>query len=207
MFFFFIFSAHLQFFVHIGQFFAVFSVIDIDDLSIFSICLFAKKRFQTGMLSTSQTLFIIISQISSSSYRPGDLVENWGSNWVLAGACFLSFLPMIGPAPPLPLLLPTYSFVLPPLLIPPAATNPPSYFHPCPSFSHSSSTPIILSLLLPTPTIVFRPFSSSSTCSTSLLSNHYLFTSFKSHIFLHPSKTLLVIKLFNSTQLKDIFFK
>ena len=96
-----------------------------------------KIFFQTGTLSTSQTLFIIISQISSSSYRPGDLVENWGSNWVLAGACFLSFLPMIGPAPPLPLLLPTYSFVLPPLLTPPAATNPPSYFHPCPSFSHS----------------------------------------------------------------------
>ena len=149
-----------------------------------SCCLVVSKKsfFQTGTLSTSQTLFIIISQISSSSYRPGDLVVNWGSNWVLAGACFLSFLPMIGPAPPLPLLLPTYSFVLPPLLIPPAATNPPSYFHPCPSFSHSSSTPITLSLLLPTPSIVIRPFS-STTCSTSLLSNHYLFTSFKSHVF------------------------
>ena len=110
--------------------------------------------------------------------------------------CLSLLLPPILPptstlAPPTTALLlpPTcllpYSLVLPPPCssYPPPSPPTPTSVHPYPSFSHSSSTPIILSLLLPTPTIVIRPFSSTSTCSTSLLSNHFLFTSFKSHIF------------------------
>ena len=106
--------------------------------------------------------------------------------------------------PPLPLLLPTYSSLL--LVCP----STPSYFHHLapptpllllllllqstlthPTYTHSSSTPIILSLLLPTPSIIIRPFSSTSTCSTSQLSNHYLSTSFKTvstHTFSSPLK-------------------
>ena len=69
--------------------------------------------------------------------------------------------------PPLPLLLPTYSFLL--LVCPstpsyfhhpcsyPPPTPTPTSVHPYPSYTHSSSTPIILSLLLPTPSIVIRP--------------------------------------------------
>ena len=104
--------------------------------------------------------------------------------------------------PPLPLLLPTYSFLL--LVCPstpsyfhhpcsyPPPTPTPTSVHPYPSYTHSSSTPIILSLLIPTTSIVIHsPFSSTSTCSTSQLSNHYLSTSFKTvstHTFSSPLK-------------------